>query len=301
VPSLQHQLLARVVPTFRRSHEVTDPEVERHEILVAHATARTDPPPRLVKDFDLATDEQYGFPVHDLRIAGTRPQRTLLYLHGGGYVGHADRIHWRYAVRLARRLGARVVLPVYPLAPEFTWRDAHGPLLALFEQVAITSPQGVVLAGDSAGGGLALALAEQTARRSGPQPTHLVLHSPWLDLTGTLSARAPSAHLHDERVRLSRMRLWATWWAGGDDETRPELSPLFGDLTGLPPALMFCGTRDAFHLPCRDLVDRARQADWDLTYVEEPDLLHVYPLLPVPEAHPAFARTVGFLDGNAAG
>ena len=174
----------------------------------------------------------FGFPVHDLRVAGSSPKRTLLYLHGGGYVSPLDGAHWRYVTRLARRFDLRVVLPEYPLAPSHSWRDSHDALVRLFEQVAIESPGGVVLAGDSAGGGYALALAQQIAARPGPQPTHLVLLAPWVDLTdqtpGTVEAAA-----RDPWLKLSRLRLFGQWWAGDDDVTRPEVSPVNGDLTRL--------------------------------------------------------------------
>jgi acetyl esterase/lipase len=294
VPSVQHQFLARAVPRIRRSSEVDDPAQVWREKLAEQAKASTAPPHRLVHGCEVATIDGYGFPVHDLRVAGTVPTRTLLYLHGGGYVSHADRAHWKYVVTLAQQLGLRVVFPVYPLAPEHSWRDSHPQLLALFAQVAIESPHGVVLAGDSAGGGLALGVAEQLARRAGPQPTHVVLHSPWVDLTNAAPG-TEAASVRDPWLKLSRMRLYAEWWAAGEDQTRPELSPLYGDLTGLPPTLMFCGTLDTLYPQCRELADRGRTQGWDLTYVEQPDLLHVYPILPVPEAKQAMATTVAFL------
>jgi epsilon-lactone hydrolase len=294
MPSLQHQFLARAVPRIRRSSEVRDAEQVRREKLAEQAKADTAPPHRVVHGCDVADLDGFGFPVHHLKVTGSLPTRTVLYLHGGGYVAHADRTHWKYVVTLAHRLDARVVLPVYPLAPSFTWRDSHPQLLSLFEQLAIESPQGVVLAGDSAGAGYALALASQLAGRAGPQPTHLVLHSPWVDLTNAAPATAAAA-TRDPWLNLSRLRLYAQWWSGGDDETRPELSPLYGDLANLPPALMFCGTLDTLYPQCRELADRAREQSWNLTYVEQPDLLHVYPILPVPEARPALRATLDFL------
>ena len=235
-----------------------------------------------------------GFPVHDLRVAGVRPGRTLLYLHGGGFVSPLDRAHWRYVARLARRFDLRVVLPEYPLAPAHSWRDSHEALLRLFEQVAIESPGGVVLAGDSAGGGYALALAQAIAARPGPQPTRLVLVSPWVDLTDQTPGTVEAAG-RDPWLKLSRLRLFGQWWAGDDDVTRAEVSPLNGDLTGLPPALMWCGTHDLLQPQCRLLADRAAAQAWDLRYVEEPGLIHVYPILPVPEARRALAELTDFL------
>ena len=294
MPSVQHQFLARVIPKVRRSSEVENPEEVRRTKLAEQAKADTTPPPRVVAGCDVTTLDGAGFTVYDLKVTGTTPQRTVLYLHGGGYVSHADRVHWKYVVALAERVDARIVFPVYPLAPQFTWRDSHPQLLSLFERLAIESPRGVTLIGDSAGGGYALSLAQQLAARPGPQPTHVVLISPWVDLTNAAPGTAAAA-TRDPWLRLSRLRLSAEWWSGGDDLTRPELSPLYGDLTGLPPTLMFCGTLDTLFPQCRELAERAHEQGWDLTYVEEPDLLHVYPILPLPEAKAALGRTSAFL------
>ncbi len=294
MPSLQHQLLARAIPVIRRSSEVTDPDAERRAVLAGRRRTRPDPPPRTVRGLALTRDDRPGFPVFSLQPPGPPPARTVLYLHGGGYVGEVDRFHWRYVAGLVRRLGVRVALPAYPLAPEHTWRDAHPPLVELAEQLAIESPQGLVLMGDSAGGGLALALTQQLAARPGPQPTGLVLVSPWVDLTHhTPGTREASAR--DPWLAWSKLELYASWWAGGDDPARPELSPLFGDLDRLPRTLVLCGTRDTLWPQGAALVRRACEAGAALTYVEEPGLIHVYPILPVPEAGRAREQVVSWL------
>jgi acetyl esterase/lipase len=294
VTSLRHRILAALLPVLRGSSEVTDPERLRAEKLGEQATATSAVPRLWTRGMEVDRVEGFGFAVHDLRVAGTSPKRTLLYLHGGGFVSGLDGAHWRYVTRLARQFDLRVVLPDYPLAPSHSWRDSHEAMLRLFEQVAIESPGGVVLAGDSAGGGYALALAQQIAGRPGPQPTELVLVAPWVDLTdgtpGTIEAAA-----RDPWLKLSRLRLFGQWWAGGDDVTRPEVSPLNGDLSRLPRALMWCGTRDLLQPQCRLLAERGASQGWDLAYVEEPGLIHVYPLLPIPEAQRAMAGLADFL------
>ncbi len=294
MPSLQHHVLASVIPRIRKSSEVDDPERVREEKLARQAAAPSDPPRRWTRGMQVSRIEGFGFPVHDLRVAGASPGRTLLYLHGGGYVEHSDRVHWRYVSNLARRFDLRVVLPTYPLAPDHSWRDSHKAMLELFEQLAIESPGGVVLAGDSAGGGYALALAEQISARPGPQPTHLVLISPWVDLSGETPG-TEEARGRDPWLRFTRLKLYGQWWAGGDDVDRPEVSPLNGDLSRLPKGVMWCGTRDLLQPQCRLLAERAASQGWDLRYVEEPGLIHVYPILPVPEARRAMAELTDFL------
>jgi epsilon-lactone hydrolase len=212
-------------------------------------------------------------------------------------VAPIDPFQVRYAARLASGLGARVVMPDYPLTPEHTWRDSLEPIVALVQRLLAESPDGVVLAGDSAGGGLALAVALTVRDRGGPQPTHLLLVSPWVDLT-TSTPETHDVTQDDPWLFIGKMAAYAEWWAGSpDDVGRPEVSPALGDLAGLPPALMFFGTRDSLWPGGRLLVRRAEEAGWPLTYVEEPGLLHVYPLLPfIPEARRAWRTTKEFLQ-----
>lgn len=286
MPSISHRAVAAVVPRLRGSGEVGDPEREREQVLASQRRADPSPPRWAMRGVDVGILDGTRVPTYDLRPAGRSTKRSVLYLHGGGYVGTVDRFHWRYVAGLVRRFGVRVAVPVYPLAPEHSWRDAHPPLLELFDRIAIESAGGVTVAGDSAGGGLALALAEQITRRPGPQPTGLVLIAPWVDLTGSVPGTQDAAR-RDPWLKLSKLHLYAGWWAGGDDLSRPELSPLFGDLGGLPPAVVFCGTRDLLQPQVRSLVERGAAAGWPVTYHEEPGLLHVYPILPVREARRA--------------
>ena len=116
------------------------------------------------------------------------------------------------------------MLPDYPLTPTHTWRDTLPPLVDLFEQLAVESPQGVVLMGDSAGGGLAVGVAQLVARRPGPQPTHLVAFAPWVDLTGETPGTEEAA-ADDPWLTLSKLRLYGTWWGAGDPPAA-QASPL---------------------------------------------------------------------------
>lgn len=300
-PSRRHELLARVVPRLRKSRELDDPDAERARLERWHATLDRGFPttvvPLFARRFAVVREElPAGFPSYTLTRRGTSPDRTVVYLHGGGFVGPIDPYQVRYAARLATELDARVVMPDYPLTPEHTWRDSHEPIVALVQRLLASSPGGVVLAGDSAGGGLALAIALTLRDLGGPQPSHLLLLSPWVDLT-TSTPETHEVTKADPWLFVGKMEAYAGWWAGSpDDLGRPEVSPGLGDLAGLPPALMFFGTRDSLWPGGRLLVRRAAEAGWDLTYVEEPDLLHVYPLLPLlPEARRAWRTTREFL------
>lgn len=298
MPSRRHDLLARLVPVVRRSRELDDEPTERARVEAWHATLDRTLPARLVPRFARrweATVTDIGFPCHVLTPRGRPATRTLYYVHGGGFMAPIDPFHVRYATRLADAIGARVVMPDYPLAPEHTWKDSHDALVDDAARWA-GSDGGIVLAGDSAGGGLALAMALSMRDRGLPQASSLVLHAPWVDLT-TSTPETFAADAVDPWLFIGKVEAYAAWWAGSaEDLGRPEVSPALADLAGLPRALMLYGTRDLLAPGCRLLARRATEAGWDLTTIEEPDLIHVYGLLPtVPEAARAFRQVRAFV------
>jgi monoterpene epsilon-lactone hydrolase len=300
MPSRRHEVLAYVVPRVRKSRDLKDVDVERARLERWHATLDRGFPTNAVRRFDKrfrVTEERLpgGFPSYTLTPRGTSPDRVVVYVHGGGFVAPIDPFQVRYAARLATTLNAQVVMPDYPLTPEHTWRDSHEDVVRLVQRATETSER-VVVVGDSAGGGIALAAALTVRDRGGQQPSHLLLHAPWVDLT-TSTPETAVVTLEDPWLFIGKMHAYAEWWAGSEDDVgRPEVSPALGDLAGLPRALMFCGTRDTLNPGCRLLARRAVEAGWDLTYVEQPGLLHVYPLLPlIPEAKQAWRTTVEFV------
>jgi epsilon-lactone hydrolase len=302
MPSRRHELLAWAVPKVRRSRELDDVDLERARIENWHAGLDRSLPTRLVRRFARrfsVVEQDAGFPAYVITPRHVEPVRTVLYVHGGGFVAPIDPFHVRYAARLADGLRARIVLPDYPLAPEHTWRDSFGAMTDLAARWA-AEPGGMVLGGDSAGGGYALAIAQALRDRGSSQPTHLLLHAPWVDLT-TSTPETVEVSAGDPWLFLGKLHAYAGWWAGSEDDlARPEVSPALGDLSGLPPGLVFCGTRDTLMPGCRLLARLGSEAGWELTYVEVPDLIHVFPMLPlIPEARRAWRQTLDFL-GRAA-
>lgn len=297
MPSLQHTVLSWVIPRVRRNLPVDDIPAMRTTMARNNRMAAEGPPADVRRTHEEMISNVHGFPVYTLWNAEAEmPGRTVVYLHGGAYVRPSDPRHWKLVTRLAGALGARAVLPAYPLAPEFTVEDSFEEMVGIFEEIASQSPEGVVLVGDSAGGGYALALAEALRDRGGAQPERMVLLAPWVDLTGTTPGTLEAAG-RDPWLSHPHLSVYASFWAGSDDPAvlaDPRVSPGLGDLAGLPPTLMLCGTRDLLQPGCDALFARAEEADWPLEYVVAPGLMHVYPLLPIPEARAAFDHIVHF-------
>lgn len=306
--SLAHATVATVLPRLRLPRPRLDDATLREQWTTRHtqetAQGHRPLPTRWVRGFtqrfDLAADDSAGFRTWIYSPTRRDVRRTVLYLHGGYYVAGIDPFHLAWTTKLAERIGARIVLPDYPLAPEATWRDSHAALLALTSTWAERAEQHdeapLVLAGDSAGGGYALSVALGVRDAGGPQPGHLVMHAPWVDLSRSTPETTDFQEV-DPWLNIAEGDIYARWWAGEDDLQAWQVSPLFGDLAGLPPALQLYGTRDLLTPGCRLLQRRADEAGWDLTSIEEPGLLHVYGLFPgfVPEARRAFTQVLDFI------
>jgi monoterpene epsilon-lactone hydrolase len=299
MPSRRHEFLATAIPRLRKAGDLESEPIERARVEALHRSRRVELPtravPRFGKRFSVVT-EDLGFPSYVITPRHLEPTRTLYYVHGGAFMAGIDAFQVRHATQLASRIGARVVMPDYPLAPEHTWRDSHD---ALVEQAGRFADRagGMVLAGDSSGGGLALAVALSMRDRGLTPATHLVLHAPWVDLT-TSTPETRGLDALDPWLFYSKLTVYAEWWAGSAaDLGRPEVSPALADLHGLPRALQLFGSRDLLAPGCRLLAKRAADAGWDLSSVEEPELIHVYGVLPfIPEGRRAMRQIVEFVS-----
>lgn len=289
MPSLIHDLAATFLRLTKKKGPSHDPAAFKRQFL-AQMPREPDPAPDWIQP-----TTRFGLDCLEYEAESYVPEHSpvIVYLPGGSYSSPIHGVHLRFGRRMADALGARIVFALYPLAPEHTWRDSRGALIELVASLASEGPR-VILAGDSAGGGYALSVAQGVRDAGGPGPEKLVLISPWLDLTGT-SPGIEEAAEHDPWLQFANLNIFASWWAGSDDVAIAEVSPGLGSLDGLPPTLALCGTRDLLYPENRALADRAHEEGWSYRLITAPGLVHVYPILPVPEATTALNQMVGFL------
>jgi monoterpene epsilon-lactone hydrolase len=200
----------------------------------------------------------------------------IIYYHGGAYVMELTKPHWDIIGALMEATGATVTVPIYPLAPEHSNRDAFPFVTEVYRQViAKTAPSNVVLAGDSAGGGLAVGEALELRRQGLPAPARLILFSPWLDLT-MADPEARALEPVDVMLTVDSLRECGKMWAAGDDPRLPRLSPFYADLKGLPPIDLYQGTHDIFVVDARTFVRKVKMASGSIRYAEYPGAFHVF-------------------------
>lgn len=257
----------------------------------ALATARTrapaPPSARMLRAASLTEHTVRGRRV--IEITPARPSGTrLVYLHGGCYLYPIQSAHWGILASLVEQSGVSITLPLYGLAPDHTVDEAY----ELLDELHLP---GVWLAGDSAGGGLALGHAMRL-RDAGSPAKGVILISPWVDVTMENPAIAQLQKV-DRMLATPGLIAAGHLWAGSHDRRDPLVSPLFGKLGGLPPVHVFQGGRDLIAADARLLAEgiHAAGGQAELEFVER--AFHVYPGAPwMPEAKRALARMAELLS-----
>lgn len=228
-------------------------------------------------------------------IAGGRSDAAVLYLHGGGYVMGGISTHGPFGARIAADVGAPVLVLDYRLGPEHPHPAALEDALAAFDwlvtEQGIAAEQ-IVVAGDSAGGGLTIATLA-ALRDRGTAPAAGIALSPWADLTcssGTYDTLAEA----DPLVGPHALRTYAAAYAGDTPLDDPRLSPLHGDLSGMAPLLVQVGGQEVLLDDSLSLVEKVQAAGGAATLQRWDEGIHVFQMLGAPESDEAIAKMVAF-------
>lgn len=228
-----------------------------------------------------------GVPGIWCRPPGAAEGAVLLYLHGGGYTISRPGAYRHAAAVLAGAAGTCCFVPDYRLAPRAPFPAALHDAMAAYEGLLAQGRNGgqILLGGDSAGGGLALALAMALRDRNLPAPAAVALLCPWLDLTREASRRRAGAP-RPTLCTAQTLERWAELYVGSHDRADPLISPLHGDLSGLPPLLVVSAGDDVLADDAARLAGRAARHGVRLAHRRHPALWHGFYLMTalLPEA-----------------
>ena len=236
-----------------------------------------------------------------ITVPNSSERVTILYVHGGGYVIGSLNTHADCVSRIARAAGARAFSVDYRLAPENPFpaavEDATTAYRWLLKQN--TDPKSIVIAGDSAGGGLAAATLLALKDAGDPMPGGAVLISPWTDLTCT-SETMTSREVADPILQPEVLRETGKLYADGATQKNPHASPIFGDYSGLPPILVQVGDAEILLDDSRVYAERAKAAGVDCTLEVWDEMIHVFQLFApmLPEGQQAIEKIGEWVRSN---
>jgi monoterpene epsilon-lactone hydrolase len=245
------------------------------------------PPDAVQQRVSVALEDVDGHPCYTLSPRTPASGVQLLYLHGGAHIAEMSPHHWDLVSELVVNTGCTAHVPIFPLAPEHDHRAAFRMVETVYRQrFSILSTRNIVLMGDSSGGGFALALAQRLVTLGLPQPRDIGLISPWLDLTLS-DPSLKKLEARDPWLAIPGLAEAARMWAGDRPLHDPVVSPINGLLQSLGRIAVFIGGRDLLMADCRRLRKRADAEGVPLRWVEVPEMIHVWPLLPLRAARAA--------------
>lgn len=233
-----------------------------------------------------------GVPCEWLIPQDSPPDQALVYLHGGGFVFGVTPQHLGLVAHLARRMGVRALMVDYRLAPDHPYPAALDDCTAAYRWLlkAGFAPQNTVLAGDSAGGNLALTTMLKLRAGGAPLPAAAACLSPVADLT---ERHSPAGGFKDPLLPPGAMRLYSASYVAQGDARDPLISPIYGDWHGLPPLLMHAGEEETLLADAVRIAAAARAAGVDVRLETYPRMWHVWQLFP------ALPQTAASLDDIA--
>ena len=244
------------------------------------------PPAKLDKQVDISITYRDGWPIYLVTPRTGTTTRRAIYTHGGAWIHEIVGFHWRFVAEVAVRANCEVTVPIYPLVPLGSAAQVVPVIADLAEElVTEVGASNVSLIGDSAGATITLSAA-QLLRSRGIEGPRLILLSPALDLT----FRNPRiAHINptDPWLDVPGLRVAIEQWRGDLPIDDPLVSPFFGDVNGLGPIMIFTSTRDITNADAHAFVHKAKEQGVNVMLSEANGMIHVYPLLPIPEAKQA--------------
>lgn len=227
---------------------------------------------------------------------GHDPNQVILYCHGGGYTSGNLGYSRPLASKLCHTSGWETLCFEYRLAPEHPYPAAVEDAVRVWDYLMYQGygARDITVAGDSAGGNLALVLLYRLKAEGRQLPKRLVLLSPWTDMTASGESYTQRTEL-DPTITMEYIRAVRTAYAGGADLKNPMLSPLFGDFKGFPPTLIQVGSNELLYSDAEQLRDRMRAAGVLCQMEEWKEMWHVFQMMPIKKADEAMEHIGRFL------
>lgn len=228
-------------------------------------------------DCNLETEEFIGRKVFIITPKNEqKSEKVILYLHGGSYVAETSSNHWRFLEKLVKDTNATIILPDYPLTPKYTYKDVFTMITPLYKEIIEeVSTDNLILIGDSAGGGMSLALLEKLSSEKVEMPYKTILISPWLDVR-LENPEIDKIQKYDKDLNKETLKIAGIAYAGEDGMNSYLVNPIDGDLSKLKNVTIFTGTYDILNPDVHVLEEKAQKANVELKIKEYDGAGHIW-------------------------
>ena len=205
-----------------------------------------------------------------------KDSKYILYFHGGAYMGGLEKYHWEFIEKIAKQTGYGVIIPDYPLTPKNTYKDVFEMVEPLYQEIIKEiEPQNLIMMGDSAGGGLALALEEKLGEENIEVPEKLILISPWLDTTMT-NPQIDKVQENDKDLSKEKLKIAGILYSGEKENSSYLVNPINGPIGKLKNVTIYTGTSDILNPDAKDFVEKAKNEGIQITLKEYEKASHIW-------------------------
>ena len=234
-------------------------------------------PEEIEIDCNLEIEQFIGRKVFILTPKNTQKiNKVILYLHGGSYVAETSNDHWRFLEKVVNDTGATIILPDYPLTPKYTYKDVFTMITPLYKEIIEeVDINNLILMGDSAGGGMALALAERIGEENIQIPSKTILISPWLDIR-LQNPEIDEVQKRDKELSKETLKLAGVAYAGEDGIDSYLVNPIDGNLSKLKNITILTGTNDILNPDVHVLQEKAKQIGVNIEIKEYESAGHIW-------------------------
>jgi len=204
-------------------------------------------------------------------------KKVILYFHGGAYVAEATTLHWDFLEKLANDTKSTIVMPDYPLTPKYTYKDVFNMVEPLYKEIiSKVDVKNLVMMGDSAGGGITLALAEKISQNNIQLPSKTILISPWLDVTLT-NEKIKEVQKDDKDLNKEKLLIAGISYARDEEGMKSYLvKPINGPLSKLKNVIIYTGTYDILNPDTHLLQEKAKKEGIDIQIKEYEQAPHIW-------------------------
>ena len=234
--------------------------------------------PGYMKDeYNISEEEVENRPVYTITPKkGSTNDLVIMYVHGGSYVGDLEKEHWKTCSDIINQLGCTIIVPDYPLTPKYNYKDTINMMEVLYKKIIENiEPTNFVVMGDSAGGGLSLALLEKVGEENIQMPNQTILISPWLDVRMN-NPEIEEVEPNDPELNKSALKIAGENYAGKDGIDSYLVNPIDGPLDKLKNVSIFTGTNDILNPDVKILEERAKSVGTTINVYETEGATHVW-------------------------